>query len=181
MQWKWSNVKAGGLRPAARSGVSIAVAQNGKAYAFGGVLDVTEDEENLEGLFSNEVHTLDLSNQVWRLIELTGKREKKSGKNKNDSKVDSEEKMEEVETVTTDGVFTMTVGGTSKQGSDGKSKTNEVATNIPSPRMKPGMAICKGHLYLYGGEVENGSKHYTLNDFYSLGAFQENSVSVSTR
>lgn len=35
--------------------------------------------------------------------------------------------------------------------------------------MKPGLAICKGTLYLYGGEYEDGSKQYTLNDFYSLG------------
>lgn len=30
------------------------------------------------------------------------------------------------------------------------------------------MAICKGNLYLFGGEYEEGSKQYTLNDFYSL-------------
>ena len=58
----------------------MAVAQNGKAYIFGGVLDVDEDEENLEGNFSNEMHALDLSQQVWRLLELSGKKEKKAGK-----------------------------------------------------------------------------------------------------
>lgn len=35
--------------------------------------------------------------------------------------------------------------------------------------MKPGLTICKGSLYLYGGEYENGSKQYTFNDFYALG------------
>lgn len=44
--------------------------------------------------------------------------------------------------------------------------------------MKPGLAICKGTLYLFGGEYENGSKQYTLNDFYSLGR-RQNTIFVS--
>lgn len=40
---------------------------------------------------------------------------------------------------------------------------------FPSPRMKCGMVVCKGHLYVYGGEVEQGKHQYTLNDMYSLG------------
>lgn len=66
-----------------------------------------------------------------------------------------------------DGVFTMSVGG-SKEGPASKSKQIAL-TNTPSPRMKPGLAVCKGNLYLYGGEFESGSKQFTLNDFYSLG------------
>lgn len=71
--------------------------------------------------------------------------------------------------VSSDGVFTLAVGGsTSNQKS--KSKTNKSDdANVPSQRMKPGLAICKGSLYLFGGEFESGSKQYTLNDFYSLG------------
>lgn len=70
--------------------------------------------------------------------------------------------------VSSDGVFTITVGGgSSSQVSKTKAKTGNA--NIPSQRMKPGMAICKGTLYLFGGEYENGSKQYTLNDFYALG------------
>lgn len=65
----------------------------------------------------------------------------------------------------------MTVGGsTSNQSSKSKSEKSE-SFNVPSQRMKPGLAICKGTLYLFGGEYENGDKQYTLNDFYSLGAF----------
>lgn len=70
--------------------------------------------------------------------------------------------------VSSDGVFTITVGGSSStQASKSKSKSGSV--NVPSQRMKPGLAICKGALYLFGGEFEQGSKQYTLNDFYSLG------------
>lgn len=63
----------------------------------------------------------------------------------------------------------MTVGGGSKDSATTKTKSTSSAVNEPSARMKPGLAICKGHIYLYGGEYESGSKQYTLNDFYSLG------------
>lgn len=96
-------MKPGGFRPVARSGVSVAVAQNGKAYIFGGVLDDKEDEESLSGQFCNEMHSLELSNPVWRLIELSGKKEKKAGKSKSDDSKD----VEEMETAaqTSHGVF----------------------------------------------------------------------------
>lgn len=168
LQWKWSTVKPGGLRPAPRSGVTVTVAPNGRAYIFGGVLDTDEDEERLEGQFSNEMHALDLSTQVWRLIELSGKKEKKSKKDGNKSTADEQMEASEPNQVTSDGIFTMTVGA-AKDVSTSKSHSNDSAANTPSPRMKPGLAICKGQLYLYGGELENGSKQYTLNDFYSLG------------
>lgn len=90
--WKWVSIKAGGLRPIARGGVNLTVAANGKGYIFGGVLDVNEDEESLNGQFSNEMHSIDLSNQTWRLIELSGKKEKKSIKNKSND--GGEEEME---------------------------------------------------------------------------------------
>lgn len=70
--------------------------------------------------------------------------------------------------VSSDGVFTITVGGSSS-GQASKTKTKSSSVNVPSQRMKPGLTICKGNLYLFGGEYENGSKQYTLNDFYSLG------------
>lgn len=71
--------------------------------------------------------------------------------------------------VSTDGIFTMTVGGSSGLSNFGKLKSKSSSADIPSARMKPGLAISKGSLYLYGGEYENGSKQYTLNDFYALG------------
>lgn len=147
----------------------MTIAPNGKAYIFGGVLDTDEDEERLEGQFSNEMHALELSNQVWRLIELSGKKEKKSKKDGNKSTADEQMGTDEPSQVTSDGIFTMTVGAASKDVSTSKSQSNDSAANTPSARMKPGLAICKGQIYLYGGELENGSKQYTLNDFYSLG------------
>lgn len=133
-------------------------------------MDTDEDEERLEGQFSNEMHALELSNQVWRLIEFSGKKEKKTKKDGNKLSTD-EQQMETVESnqVTTHGIFTMTVGATKDASTSLKSQSNECTANTPSPRMKPGLAICKGQIYLYGGELENGSKQYTLNDFYSLG------------
>lgn len=74
--------------------MNTVVAPNGKAYIFGGVLDVNEDEDSLEGQFSNEMHILDLSTFVWRLIELSGKKEKKTGKSKSSGKSIDEETLE---------------------------------------------------------------------------------------
>lgn len=84
MQWKWASVKPGGYKPPPRSGVSVAVAANGKAYTFGGVLDINEDEENLDGQFTNDMHLFELANPTWRLIELKGKKENKSSKKDKD-------------------------------------------------------------------------------------------------
>lgn len=81
-------------------------------------------------------------------------------------------------TVSSDGVFTMTVGGVSNDSTTDKTKTSTTSVNEPSPRMKPGIAICKGTIYLYGGEFESGSKQYTLNDFYSLGEQLDNIFAV---
>lgn len=94
------SVKAGGYRPPPRSGVNVAVAPNGKAYTFGGVLDVNEDEETLDGQFSNDMHSLDLANPTWRLIELKGKKEIKS---KSKDKNDSDDEMDTTATTATQG------------------------------------------------------------------------------
>lgn len=63
----------------------------------------------------------------------------------------------------------MTVGGGSSDTTKSNSKSTTANANVPSPRMKPGLAVCRGALYLYGGEYEGDKKQYTLNDFYSLG------------
>lgn len=61
-------------------------------------MDVNEDEDSLEGQFSNEMHILDLSTFVWRLVELSGKKEKKSGKSKSGGKSVDVEMEEEAAT-----------------------------------------------------------------------------------
>lgn len=127
-------------------------------------MDTDEDEERLEGQFTNEMHLLELAGPVWRLVELR----KDSKKSKADSKAEDQMDAAASSTqVTTDGVFTITVGG-SKGSSSAKQTSSDASANAPSARMKPGLAVCKGRLYLYGGELENGAKQYTFNDFYSI-------------
>lgn len=82
--------------------------------------------------------------------------------------------------VSSDGVFTITVAAGSSSAPVSKAKSKSENYNVPSQRMKPGLAICKGTLYLYGGEYENGSKQYTLNDFYSLGMMNDTLFFFST-
>lgn len=68
----------------------------------------------------------------------------------------------------------MSVGGSTDTTSSASKKLVTVVPkqlSEPSARMKPGMAVCKGSLYLYGGQLEQGDKQYTLNDLYSLGKF----------
>lgn len=131
-----------------------------------------EDEENLSGNFSNEMHSIDLASYTWRQIELTGKKDKdkkKSTKRDKDVEMDSVDEKNKVATVSSDGVFTMVVGGGSVDKPAELSKTLSNSCNTPTPRMKPGLVVCKGTLYCYGGVFEEGDKQYTLSDFYSIG------------
>lgn len=159
------------MRPQPRSGMSCSVALNGKAYAFGGILDTEEDEESLDGQLSNDLHALDLTTQAWRKIDLPGKKKKK--KEKMDDKDDNDEDVMETEVpkTTTDGIFTMSVGGGSMFGTPSNVKAKPNIGNSPAPRMKTGMVVCKGNLYVFGGVVEEGSKQFTLCDLHSLGNF----------
>lgn len=81
-KWRWQAVKQVGVRPAqARSGVSACAASAAgpvnKVYFFGGVQDVEEDEESLEGKFFNDLHAVVVENEkaTWSKIELSGKQE----------------------------------------------------------------------------------------------------------
>jgi hypothetical protein len=152
--------------------MSCVVAPNGKAYTFGGVEDTLEDEEDVQGQLSNELHFLDINNQVWRKVELTSKKDRKKKE-----KADGETAMEEgttaeptVKAVTSDdGVFTMVVGGTSSTTKASTSDKSEALNfGAPSPRMNAGMVICKGNIYIYGGLFEQKHRQYTLSDFHSL-------------
>ena len=42
-----------------------------------------------------------------------------------------------------------------------------------SPRFGSALCVKQNLLYLFGGMVEDGDKQYTLNDFYTLGKFNE--------
>lgn len=75
-KWKWNNLKPGGRRLVPRSAVACASGPGGKIYTFGGVMDTDEDDENLRGQFSNEIHFLDTSGGgcAWRKVEIKSKK-----------------------------------------------------------------------------------------------------------
>lgn len=75
-QWRWNSCKPGGRRPVPRSGIACVTGPGGKIYTFGGVMDTEEDDENLRGQFSNELHFLDTAGGgiAWRKIELKPKK-----------------------------------------------------------------------------------------------------------
>lgn len=158
------------MKPLPRSGVGLTTTTNGIGYTFGGVVDVDEDEENVLGNFSNDMHSIDLAKQTWRLIELNPKSNEPKG-----SAAEKDQEMEEakpVKAVSDDGVFKMVVGGgpATFTGVFGQAPKPKAAIgNVPSPRMKASLVVCKKQLYLYGGIVEDGNKQFTLADFYSLG------------
>uniref|UniRef100_A0A1B0DRD9 Kelch domain-containing protein 4 n=1 Tax=Phlebotomus papatasi TaxID=29031 RepID=A0A1B0DRD9_PHLPP len=154
LSWKWVSIKMGGVRPPPRSGVSYVVAPNGKLYTFGGVMDTEEDEESIIGQFSNELHSFDAENRVWRKVAIA-----QPGKSQA-----TDEAMEE-KVMTSAGAFTVTVAG--KKTKSGE-KFSGSATSEPGPRSHCGLAVCKGTLFLFGGSLEEGTKDITLGDFYSL-------------
>lgn len=175
--YKWTSVKPNGKKPAPRSGMAVAIAPNGKAYTFGGVMDTEEDEEDVRGMFSNELHALDTGACTWRKLELAAKAKKSKPA---DVEMNEEEKekqqQQSAKIVSDDGVFTMTVGGSGASGgaSKGAAKGEEGDAGAldlggPSPRMNAAIVVCKGQLYVYGGLYESGSRQFTLSDLYALG------------
>ncbi|XP_055607159.1 kelch domain-containing protein 4 [Uranotaenia lowii] len=165
--FKWTSIKPGGKKPAPRSGMSATITANGKVYAFGGVMDTEEDEEDVQGLFSNEIHTLDPASHTWRTLEVSNKKSKAS-KSKTTPTEGADEVVPEKQVVYDDGIFTMSVGGSSKAAPKESIENESVDLGRPSPRMNSGIVGCKGNLYIYGGCYESGSRQYTLSDFYSL-------------
>lgn len=146
--------------------MSSVVAPNGKIYVFGGVMDVEEDEESIQGKFNNELYTLDAASLAWRSVELKKKQSK--GKDVAMKEESSSSASDKPVQTSSDGVFTMTVGGSSGTPKSSSKKDGKSATNGPSPRSHVGMAFSKGQLYAYGGIFEEDDRQYTLTDFYSL-------------
>ena len=80
-KWKWVQVRQSGERPPPRSGFSLLpyspAATGGfeRALLFGGVCDDDEeDEETLESVFYNDMHTVDLENGRWYELFLRGEK-----------------------------------------------------------------------------------------------------------
>lgn len=174
LKYKWVTVKPGGYKPLPRSSVGFCTAPNGKAYCFGGVMDIDEDEEDVKGQFGEDLLALDLSALTWRFIEISKKQkvEKKLFKGSTTDVDMSEEVSKPQTTVTSDGIFTITVAGSSNANTTLPKVPslfpNRRPKNVPSPRMNPGLCVCKGTLYIYGGLYEEDNKQYTFNDFYAI-------------
>jgi len=94
LKWKWVAVKQSGTRISPRCGMSLATAPGNKAYAFGGVWDVEESEEDLAGTFYNDLHILDLDKTQWWTVMLSGKKDsekhRRRRKEKNELHSDAE-------------------------------------------------------------------------------------------
>ena len=131
-------------------------------------MDIEEDEETLKGKFNNDLYTLDPANLTWRKVDVVKK--KSSGGKSKDVEMKDEEEVEEDKPVQTfsDGVFTVTVGGSSSAAKAKKEKATPL--NGPSPRSHAGLAFSKGQLFVYAGLYEEDDRQYTLTDFYSLDA-----------
>ncbi|KFB48393.1 AGAP005007-PA-like protein [Anopheles sinensis] len=167
--FRWASVKPSGKKPAPRSGMAVAMAPNGKAYALGGVMDTEEDEEDVKGLFSNDLHVLDTGSHTWRKVELAAKAKKSATSKMPDVEMEGGDKAvaePAAKIVSDDGVFTMTVGGGGAGSAKGSSKGNDnepLDLGGPSPRMNSAIVVCKGHLFVYGGLFESGSRQNKPN------------------
>lgn len=190
LKWKWQSVKQAGIRPSPRCGFSLAPTGSDKAILFGGVYDELDEDEELEGVFYNDMYQLDLMKPTWHEVIVTGKKEtaekKKRRRKKEDGQEeesdDEEEEMEEKlenmtvddkkeeKVVSDDGVFTVTVGPSSSSTDKGDEASGGESSEVfmPPPRINAGMVVKKGILYLYGGIYEDGDKQLTLGDFYAL-------------
>lgn len=183
LKWKWVSVKQSGFKLSPRCSASAVLVQPNLAYLFGGVFDEEDDEEELRGTFYNDLAALDLEKFQWHMVALHGKKDetsrrrrrkpKEDGQDDTRDKEDSDDETEEspmpVESkvVDDDGVFTVTIGPSSRSVTD-KQEDMCIDTFVPSPRINPGLAVKHNVLYLYGGMVEHEDRQYTLNDFYSL-------------
>lgn len=59
-------LKPGGVKMTPRCSMGIAIGSSNKAYAFGGVYDTEEDEENIAGTYLNDFYILDTEKYSWR-------------------------------------------------------------------------------------------------------------------
>eukprot|EP00094_Tigriopus_californicus_P001814 TCALIF_01753-PA protein Name:"Similar to Klhdc4 Kelch domain-containing protein 4 (Mus musculus)" AED:0.08 eAED:0.12 QI:98/0.71/0.62/1/0.85/0.75/8/31/515 len=188
-KWKWNTVKQVGYRPSTRTGMSVAVAPNSvKIFLFGGVQDVKDEDEDLEGNFFNDLYS------VQKDVGAGKRRRRKSAEGQDDVEDGDDEaqqedakaiddklsdlnlKEDEPKTVTVEeGAFTITstIGIQEAEGSSAGHGTSSGSENtskafIPPPRFGSGLAVKQGDLFMFGGVMEDGDKQYTLKDFYSL-------------
>ncbi|KAL5021887.1 hypothetical protein ScPMuIL_001042 [Solemya velum] len=85
-KWKWHSVKQSGTRPSARCGFSAVVVPGNRSVCFGGVYDEEENEEQLRGVFYNEMYSLELDKYKWHDVLLRGKKTGEERKKKKEEK-----------------------------------------------------------------------------------------------
>ncbi|KZC08287.1 PREDICTED: kelch domain-containing protein 4 [Dufourea novaeangliae] len=186
LKWKWVSVKQSGDKPSSRCSTSAVLVQPNMAYMFGGVFDEEDDEEELHGIFFNDLIALDLEKFQWHTVTLSGKKDVTARRRRRKPKEDDGEENNseneedsdiEVPTLSSnpdqsmitddDGIFTVTIGPTSTSAVQKKERTKENIF-VPCPRTNPGLAVKHNILYMYGGMFEDENRQYTLNDLYSL-------------
>lgn len=152
-KWKWNSCKPGGRRLVPRSAVSCTPGPGGKIYTFGGVMDTEEDDENLRGQFSNEIHFLDTSGGglAWRKVELKSKKAATEKAGSPSPPVPASQAK-----TTTDGIFTITVGGSSASAPSTVPVPEQLGVGGPSPRMNAGVVLVRHIMYVFGGSYEQG-------------------------
>ncbi|KAJ8302928.1 hypothetical protein KUTeg_019324 [Tegillarca granosa] len=95
IKWKWSQVKQSGCRPSPRCGMSLATISGNKGLIYGGVFDQEEDDEQIEGVFFNDLFTLDLEKGKWFETVLRGKKSVAVEKKKRRKKKEENEEQDE--------------------------------------------------------------------------------------
>ncbi|KAG8851378.1 hypothetical protein FRB96_009213 [Tulasnella sp. 330] len=170
----------------------------GQGVMFGGVSDVDKDEEVLESVFFNDMQVLQSyayqTTGAGRWTSLNLRAKKKSGVSRktklavkpqaprhiaNDD--DATEGMdvdhaddEEWTGIEPAATSLTTSSSVAVAKDDLVSSTQELNINIsddtsgPFLRYNAMLAVLKNTLYIYGGIYENGSKEYTLDDFWAL-------------
>ncbi|XP_059089404.1 kelch domain-containing protein 4-like [Tigriopus californicus] len=97
-KWKWNTVKQVGYRPSTRTGMSVAVAPNSvKIFLFGGVQDVKDEDEDLEGNFFNDLYSVQVENEraTWHKVELSGKKDVGAGKRRRRKSAEGQDDVED--------------------------------------------------------------------------------------
>lgn len=197
-KWKWVQVKQSGSCPSPRCGFSMTLIPNAnKVVLFGGVFDVEESEESIQGQFFNDLYQLELDIGKWSKIQLRGSGEIKSKRRRKvkedgDGESDAEGEIEDptlepkVESMTIedkeqvvadDGIFVVKMGPSissndgmeaSQNYDEGAVAPSSVKAFSPHPRMNSCLVAKSGMLYLFGGTYEDGDRQLTLADFYTL-------------
>ena len=164
-KWKWNSCKPGGRRPVPRSAVACTSGPGGRIYTFGGVMDTEEDDENLRGQFSNEINFLDTAGGglAWRKVEIKAKKSEKDKSELPAAPVEAPETK-----TTTDGIFTITVGGASASKAPTDSSMEQLDVGGPSPRMNAGIVLVRHQLFVFGGTYEQGKTLMTLSTLWFM-------------